>query len=336
MRVPVHSIYNTLYCGWVTMGEEMYFRVFFDTSSSDFWLPSTDCDWSSKWCRSRGRYNHLESDTYEDAHKNFTTSFGGALVKGRVSIDSVTLGDMGLIQQQFGEAISLPDDFISIPFTKQPMWDGVIGLGFSKEASTGSPILLNKAFPNKLFSFSLFKSAESAMEVIGELVIGEIDDERYTGELVWSHVTSDTAWEVKMDAISIGNVNLCEGECRVIANTSMAAIVGPKAQVELLFDQLNAREMGGLVIRAVDCDQIPNFPDLEFVIEGQTVRISPYDYISEQSFEGLSVEVCFLKILTLEDDIDDKWVLGAMAHKPLYIVYDLDNARIGFAESVGY
>lgn len=267
MRVPVHSIFNTMYCGWVTMGEEeeIFLKVFFDTSSSDFWLPSADCEWSSRWCRRHARYNYRESHSYEDAHKDFTASFGGDQVRGRVSIDTVTLGDTTLGQQQFGEAIYMPDDFMSIPLADRAMYDGVIGLGFSKEASTGTPVLLHRAFPNKIFSFSIFKSAEAMLEVTGELIIGEVDEDRYNGEMLWTPVTSDTAWQVQVDAVSIGKVNLCVGECAVVANTSMAAIVGPKDQVEVLYEVLDAKSMGSTIVRSVECDQVPSFPIWSFI-----------------------------------------------------------------------
>lgn len=335
MKVPVHSVYNTMYCGELTLGgeENIFLTVFFDTSSSDFWLPSSDCKASSKWCRNHRRYNHRESSTYEDAQRNFTSTFGGQLVKGRVSMEQMTFGDTVLTQQLFGEAISMPDEFQNIPFSAQYLYDGVIGLGFSREASTGTPILLNKSFPNKIFSFSLFKSAQASVEVVGELIIGEVDKARYSGEMVWSPVTSDNAWQVTMDSISIGKVSLCLGECQVVANTSMAAIVGPKAQVETLFEVLNAKDLGGVIVRSVECEMVPYFPDLVFGMGDQIVKISPVDYTEVQSFAGLD-DMCFLKIVTLEDGEDDKWVLGAMAHKPLYIVYDHENVRLGFSQSI--
>ena len=35
MKVPVHSVYNTMYCGELTLGgeENIFLTVFFDTSS---------------------------------------------------------------------------------------------------------------------------------------------------------------------------------------------------------------------------------------------------------------------------------------------------------------
>ena len=47
--------------------------------------------------------------------------------------------------------------------------------------------------------------------MVGELIIGEVDKARYSGEMVWSPVTSDNAWQVTMDSISIGKVSLCLG-----------------------------------------------------------------------------------------------------------------------------
>ena len=232
------------------------------------------------------------------------------------------LGNVILRNTEFGQAMWSDSDFT------YSQHDGVLGLGPQGASTTGTPLLtklLQAGLDDAVFSFS-FSSSDS-----GSLVIGGVQHDKYTGEMVWSKIMSEKRWQIEASSISTGSHALCSSNCVMEFNTEIEIIIGPSKQVEELYQLLDAKEIPGVTIRSVDCSKVDSFPDFTLTVKGQQVNITSKDYI-ERSKMG-STEMCFLMITSVEDDVS-RWIMGTLAHKPLYVAYDFGRHQVGLAQAV--
>lgn len=90
-QVKVTDFSDAQYFGPVTVGGQD-FKVVYDTGSSNLWVPSHSC-WSPA-CFLHKTYNSSKSTTYKKDDTPISISYGSGAVKGKDSVDSVTLGDL--------------------------------------------------------------------------------------------------------------------------------------------------------------------------------------------------------------------------------------------------
>jgi len=84
----------------------------------------------------------------------------------------------------------------------------------------------------------------------GELVLGGVDPNHYTGSFTFTPITSQTYWEFQVDAIGVGAKTYCT-KCKAIADSGTSLLVGPEAIV----DQIN-QQIGATGIFTGECDLI--------------------------------------------------------------------------------
>ena len=65
-------------------------------------------------------------------------------------------------------------------------------------------MIANNLLKEPVFSFYLPKTNYTG-ESKGELLLGAINHEKYTGEITWLPVVRKGYWEVKVDSLSFGN-----------------------------------------------------------------------------------------------------------------------------------
>ncbi len=239
------------------------FMVVFDTGSSNLWVPSSKCSFFNIACYLHNKYTAESSTTYAKDGREFAIQYGSGALTGYLSKDTLTIGEDGLeIKDQiFAEAVQEPSlSFIAASF------DGIMGLGFP-EIAVGK---VQPPFQNALdqgvleepvFSFWLNRNTEEG-EQGGELVLGGVDPDHFTGEHTWVPVTRRGFWQFKMDGIDVDtigknsdesggvdgaeeeksssmlkkSVNVCSGGCQVIADTGTSLIAGPPEEI----DRINA------------------------------------------------------------------------------------------------
>jgi saccharopepsin len=175
------------------------FKVVLDTGSSNLWVPSQSC--GSIACYLHTKYDSSESSTYKKNDTKFEIHYGSGSVSGIISKDTVSIGDLKIENQDFGEAVEEPG--LAFAFGR---FDGILGLGYDT-------ISVNKIVPpfynmidqglidEKVFAFYLADDKGQS-----EATFGGIDKSHYSGELTYIPLRRKAYWEVDFDAISFGDV----------------------------------------------------------------------------------------------------------------------------------
>ena len=166
---------NVYYYGVISLGTpSQTFAVSFDTASSDLWLPSSNC----RSCTNHRKYKSKASRTYVKHNRKFSIDYAdGSYANGFTSFDTFKLGSLVIKKQGFAQ-ITDESGFDG------DLEDGILGLGYASLADTKFPTIIDNAFnqkqiTNKIFAFYL--SRDTTSSIGGELVIGGIDSNHFTG-----------------------------------------------------------------------------------------------------------------------------------------------------------
>jgi phytepsin len=270
-NIPLDNKADTQYYGPITIGNpEQSFLVLFDTGSSNLWVPSKDCPLWDIGCDLHARYDHSKSNAYTPNGEDFEIQYGSGACSGYLSADDMHIGGLKVKQQTFAEVTSEPAlTFIAAAF------DGVLGLAFdSISVDHVTPVwynLLNQSLVSEpVFAFWLNRDPNSKPGNGGELVLGGVDTNHYTGDIHYVPVTNQSYWEFVADSISIGSKNYCKN-CKAIADTGTSLIAGPTS----IITQIN-KDIGATGVFAGECQQIvdQNGPE---IIDWLNSGVSPQE-----------------------------------------------------------
>merc|ERR1712107_12967 len=95
----------------------------------------------------------------------------------------------------------------------------------------------------------------------GELIFGGVDKSHYTGELVDVPLTSETYWEVSLDAMTFDGKPVISSAQKAIIDSGTSLLAGPTEQVAALAQQVGAKSVLGKEY-VIDCSKISSLPDL--------------------------------------------------------------------------
>ncbi|GLD64450.1 pepsin A-like protein [Lates japonicus] len=315
-EVPMTFDPDTTYYGVIGIGNPpQYFKVLFDTGSSDLWVPSVSCTTSA--CDGHVRFNSSASSSFQAGTKPFYISYNSGFVAGSTGYDIIRISDLYVAHQVFGltetEAVFLG----SVP------WDGILGLAFpSLSIEGGTPIFDNMwnqgKIPQYMFSMYLSSSVEGSM-----LILGGTDPSYYTGGINWIPLYGATNfWNIQIQSITInGNTVACSGGCEAVVDSGTSLIIGPSKDINNINGWLGAAP-GQYDDAAVSCSSMNLLPDIVFNINGYSFSLPPSAYIIK------SVSGCRTGFAP------GTWILGEVFMRQFYTAFDVSNNMVGFAQAV--
>ncbi|KAG2225245.1 hypothetical protein INT45_001468 [Circinella minor] len=165
------------------------FNVTMDTGSATLWVPSTDC--SMLKCPYE-RFNASQSSTLNQTNTGFQIEYGIGMANGTYAMETVSVGGLTVTGQAVGLA-NETDDILGT-FT-EGYSNGIMGFGFpSMNAFRGYSqdipfvfnLVNNNLIPEPIFSVYLNSAFHYGYS--GEVMLGGIDESKYSGQLTYAPV----------------------------------------------------------------------------------------------------------------------------------------------------
>lgn len=316
-EVDITNYMNSQFYGEIEVGTPAQtFQVIYDTGSSNLWVPSKDLDGN----RAKSKYDHDASSTYTADGATFNIEYGSGPVSGYYSDDTVTLAGLPVENFKFAEitdASGLGAAFAAGKF------DGIQGLAWDSISVDGVPTLFGTLCENGqldkcLFSFSLNTDED------GELLIGGIDETKYTGDIAWVPLKQESYWEIALDGVQVDGEDMTNCTTAIV-DSGTSLLTGPTEDIEKLAAAVGAHSfIAGEYL--ISCNA-RNAPDIDFMINGETYSLALADYIIPDG------ELCLFGVMGLDipRPAGPLWILGDVFMRKYYSVFDRDNSQVGFA-----
>lgn len=155
--LPLKDYMNTQYFIQASIGTPAQtFTVVPDTGSSNLWVYSSKCFAVPCWYHDT--YNSKKSTTYTKNGEAYDITYGSGSIKGFVSNDVATLGDVSVPNFGFGEVTSVS----GTSFYASSM-DGIIGLAYGSISIDNLPTFVDSSsLTDKSFSFYLHLNPDTS------------------------------------------------------------------------------------------------------------------------------------------------------------------------------
>uniref|UniRef100_A0A669QQY3 renin n=1 Tax=Phasianus colchicus TaxID=9054 RepID=A0A669QQY3_PHACC len=328
---------DTQYYGEISIGTPpQTFKVVFDTGSANLWVPSCKCSPLYSACISHSRYDSSKSRTYIANGTGFAIRYGTGSVKGFLSQDvynhlpkSMGVSDIPIIQV-FAEATVLP----AFPFIFA-RFDGVLGMGYPSQAIDGITPVFDRILSQQILKedvFSVYYSRNAPLKPGGEIILGGTDPAYYTGDFHYLSISRNGYWQISMKGVSVGaEILFCKEGCSVAIDTGASYITGPAGPVSVLMKAIGAHRLLLLLQYVVDCEKVPQLPNISFHLGGKAYTLSGSAYVLRVSCYGEDICVVALSGLDVPPPAGPLWILGASFIGHYYTKFDRRNNRIGFA-----
>ncbi|KAL2913373.1 aspartic proteinase precursor [Polyrhizophydium stewartii] len=330
--VPLTDFMNAQYFGEITIGTPpQTFSVVFDTGSSNLWVPSTRC--SSIACWLHRRYDSSKSSTYVSNGTEFAIQYGTGSLEGVISEDTVTIGDLEIEGQNFGESVKEPGITFAVG-----RFDGILGLGFDTIAvqKVVPPFyqMVNKQLLDApLFSVWLGSNSDGAG---GEIVFGAINHDHFEGPVTWAPVTRKAYWEVELQGVKLGGKKLNVKSNKAAIDTGSSLFALPTEEADAINKALGGKKnWNGQYV--IDCSKIDSLPELSLQFGGKQFVLTGSDYVLQVGggpIGGGDQCVSGFVGLDIPAPAGPLWIVGDVFLRRYYTIYDLGNNRVGFANAV--
>nr|XP_019586132.1 PREDICTED: gastricsin [Rhinolophus sinicus] len=325
---PITNYLDAFYFGEISIGTPpQNFLVLFDTGSSDLWVPSTYCQ--SQACANHNRFNPSLSSTFRNNGQTYTLSYGSGSLSVVLGYDTVTVQNIVVNNQEFGLSENEPNN----PFYYSD-FDGILGMAYPNMAVGNAPTVMQGMLQQGQLTqpiFSFYFSRQPTHQYGGELILGGVDTQLYSGQIVWAPVTQEMYWQIAIQEFAIGNqaTGWCSQGCQAIVDTGTFLLAVPQQYMGSFLQATGAQQAqnGDFV---VNCNSVQNMPTVTFIISGSQFPLPPSAYVlNNNGYCRLGIEATYLP----SPSGQPLWILGDVFLKEYYSVYDMASNRVGFAYS---
>ncbi|KAF4986623.1 hypothetical protein FGRMN_10759 [Fusarium graminum] len=331
--VNVHPLGNdSIYIADIQVGTPpQILKIAMDTGSADLWVQSTDTVYRANpegpWAP---RYKPNSSKTSRHLHDaEWSVEYvDGTHANGVVYLDTLRLGDLELKNTAIQSA-----QIVAPRFERETELTGIMGLAKSLPSNIEppTPSLLDKLRPlldKPVFTVDLHRNTT------GRFDFGQIDETRAKDNISWMATREDSPhWDVTFDMTAWTGQRqvwmVHTFEATVDTGTTLLYLPGALAGMywyDVPEMKIDPRLGDAFTFPCKFADQLPDLmlkvPGTEHVltIPGPYLSYSPTDNDPDYCWGGLqSAESLGVTIL------------GDVALKALYVAFDLENKKVGFA-----
>ncbi|XP_075631773.1 pepsin B [Balearica regulorum gibbericeps] len=322
---PLTNYLDSFYFGEISIGTPpQNFLVLFDTGSANLWVPSTYCQTPA--CVNRARFNPSLSSTFSGIGVTYTLSYGFGDLLVALGYDTVTIQNIVIRNQEFGLSLDEP----SRPFYYLD-FDGILGMAYPGVGIGGYNTLMQNMLQQRQLAepiFSFYYSRNPTYSYGGEVILGGVDPQLYSGEILWAPVVQELYWKIGIEEFSIGPsaTGWCSQGCHGIVDTGTFLLTVPGQFMSAFLQALGTEESDYGFI--VDCSNIPSMPTLYFAISGAQLPLPPSVYVlNNNGVCTVGVESTYVPSASGQP----LWILGNLFLRQYYSIFDMANNRVGFA-----
>jgi len=328
--IEIDDFGDAQYIGKVSVGTPpQEVRVVYDTGSSNLWVNNIPVPWWKKLLPHHEMYDHSKSSTYVANGTKFNIAYGSGPVAGFYSKDKITVGDIAIPDYTFAEVDNVKG--------LGTMWlvgklDGILGLGWDTSVDhveTPLRALVNSGkLGDSVFAFYLGSGG-----AVGELVLGGVDPDHYTGDFAYTPVIDMVPgkkgyWTLAMDDIKMNGASITS--CRkaiVDSGTSLLAV--PSADIAKIVAAVGAKPLGPIppLNKEYTFDCNGTAPDFDITIAGKTYTLTKEDYALQNGGQC----VLGMQGLDVPAPAGPLYILGDVFMRKFYVKFDVGNKQLGFA-----
>mmetsp|Transcript_25803 Transcript_25803/g.71914 ORF Transcript_25803/g.71914 Transcript_25803/m.71914 type:complete len:557 (-) Transcript_25803:104-1774(-) len=315
--------------------------VVFDTGSTNIWISSDHCKDGPCTFEGRHRFNHSNSVTFVDPHRDSVeVSFGTGTLRGRQGIDDIHVGPLSARRQDFLMiAEQIGDIFEDIPF------DGILGLGFPSLSVGGvTPFFDNLArqrvLKKNVFAFYFHPDDSSANAIFWG---GDDPAFHKSEELAFFNVIEPYYWSLRLYSFKIGD-NEFFGD-----NVPLRGVGPPRAIVDT-----------GTTLFTADCDTFSKilkalppsacsdvteekYPNMTFTLMGEDEKphdivLTYMEYMTASSAKNSDTCSPGFMQLDLPESHGPAMIIGEVFMRTYFTLFDrgdgdVNAAKVGFARA---
>jgi len=331
--IIINDYQDAQYFGQLSVGTPpQNLDVVYDTGSSNLWVSQIKPSILSK----HHYYQHDKSSTYVANGTTFNIQYGSGPVAGYYSRDSVQIGDYSLDNYLFAEVndvSGLGPHGISYAMGK---FDGICGMGWDDISVDGVTTPLRSLVNSKALDANVFAFYLGSGGAAGELVIGDVDNTKFTGDFnylpVQETVPGKTGyWEIVMDDVQINGKSVISTTKGIVdSGTSLLAI--PTADIKAIAALVGAKTL--LPIPpfnseyTIDCNA--SAPTIDVILGGRTYALEKEDYVINDAGQCLFG----MTGIDIPAPAGPLMILGDVFMRAHYVKFDVDNKQVGFAKIV--
>jgi len=313
-----YDIGNSVYNINITLGTPpQTFAVQVDTGSSNLWVPDSSC--KTVICLPQNKFNCSASSTcVKLGGPQIYIEYGSGKVYGNLENDTFGIVGTSIVVNSQTFAV-VTREFENSAAT----YDGIMGMGFQDGVEGNAIMPFTNMFTDGLVSknlFSLYLNSNPASSVGGELLLGAIDPNLYTGPMNYVPLSEDDDWTVTVNSISFagGSDSYCN-QCNADVDTGTSVILGPAQHIQRLNSVINPTGWG------INCQTKNSLQNILFTFFNFTLTLTPNDYIMDDGNGGCSSG------FDANDPGETDWILGDVFIRKYYTVFDYGGMRVGFA-----
>lgn len=329
--LPISNYMNAQYYGSIEIGTPPQpFKVVFDTGSSNLWVPGPGC--LSIACLLHHKYKSGKSSTYKANGTSIAIQYGSGAMTGILDTDTVTLGDLKIVDTTFAETKKEPGlAFVEAKF------DGIMGMAFQTIAVDNVTPVFQDALKQGLISKPIFAFwlSSTTGESGGELTLGDVDTSHYSGDITYVPLTNETYWEFAIDSFSVGGASVTF-PAHGILDSGTSLLTAPTAVAKSINSKLGCTTVPGTseCIWATGCPKFDNLPTISYRLSGKDFPLAPQDYILKVTAGNQTECISGFMGLDMPAGRQPLVILGDVFIRKYYSIFDFANKRIGLAKSV--
>ncbi|CRG98448.1 plasmepsin X, putative [Plasmodium relictum] len=277
--VPLKHLRDSQFVGKLLIGtpsQEMH--PIFDTGSTNLWIVTTKCEEES--CRKVNRYNPNKSKTFRRSliGKRLRIVFGSGSISGSIGTETFILGEHIVRNQTFGLVESESDNNKngSDNIFEYIQFEGIVGLGFPKMLSAGNISFFDNLVNQNKNVLEQFSFYISPYDDTSAFMIGGISRSFYEGKVYMLPVVKEYYWEVKLDAIYVGDEKICcEEESYAIFDTGTSYNTMPSTRMQTFLNLVPSSTCNEDNYQEV----LKNYPNIKYVFGNLIVELIPEEYM---------------------------------------------------------